>query len=376
MSILVQCPICKKKQSPRNKECNCGQNMDSAKKSKKAIYYITYRLPGGKQRREKIGSSYKEAVAADGKRKSQVAENKILDITKNTKLTFNELAEWFKEQPTKKKLTYFPVLMINITSFNKVYGDCPIYSISTLDLKNYQVLRKAQEMSDSYVDQEIGAVKNMLNTAWEGEMISGDALNPFKKVKKLLKKKGNARDIVLDFKDFLNILKFLPAYARNIISAAFYTGMRRGEIMALTWDRVDLKKRRIELRVEDTKTDEKRYVPISKSLYKILQSIPRSENTNHVFLYRGHPLKDIRGSLKSACKKAGVPYGRKVKGGITFHDLRHTFNTNMRKAGTHDTITMNITGHATREMFDRYNTVDESEKVAAIDAMEKILFDL
>ena len=42
---------------------------------------------------------------------------------------------------------------------------------------------------------------------------------------------------------------------------------------------------------------------------------------------------DIRGALKKACKGAGITYGPFAKDGFVFHDLRHTFNTNMRKAG-------------------------------------------
>jgi hypothetical protein len=45
----------------------------------------------------------------------------------------------------------------------------------------------------------------------------------------------------------------------------------------------------------------------------------------------------------------------------------------MRKAGTHDTVAMDITGHSTREMFDRYNTVDENEKMEAIDKMDEMV---
>jgi len=46
----------------------------------------------------------------------------------------------------------------------------------------------------------------------------------------------------------------------------------------------------------------------------------------------------------------------------------------MRKAGAHDTVTMDITGHSTREMFDRYNTVDEAKKTEAVKKMESFLF--
>lgn len=46
----------------------------------------------------------------------------------------------------------------------------------------------------------------------------------------------------------------------------------------------------------------------------------------------------------------------------------------MRKAGAHDTVTMDITGPSTREMFDRYNAVDEAEKTEAVKRMESYLF--
>jgi len=45
----------------------------------------------------------------------------------------------------------------------------------------------------------------------------------------------------------------------------------------------------------------------------------------------------------------------------------------MRKSGTHDTVTMDITGHSTKEMFDRYNTVNEQEKIEAVKKMESYL---
>jgi len=55
------------------------------------------------------------------------------------------------------------------------------------------------------------------------------------------------------------------------------------------------------------------------------------------------------------------------------HDLRHTFNTNMRKAGVSESVIMAITGHSTREMFDRYNTIDEEDVKKAVDQLEGFL---
>ena len=70
------------------------------------------------------------------------------------------------------------------------------------------------------------------------------------------------------------------------------------------------------------------------------------------------PLRRIRGALGTACKKTGILYGRFVNDGFVFNDLRHIFNSNMSKAGVPESVIMEITGHATREMFDRYSTID------------------
>ena len=52
---------------------------------------------------------------------------------------------------------------------------------------------------------------------------------------------------------------------------------------------------------------------------------------------------------------------------FTFHDLRHCFTTNMRRAGGHDLIIMAITGHKTMSMFHRYSSVGSDELKAAVD---------
>lgn len=150
----------------------------------------------------------------------------------------------------------------------------------------------------------------------------------------------------------------------------YYTGMRRGEILNLTWDKIDLKKRVIKLEPGDTKDNEPRKIPILDQLYEILTKgtgrIRKAEDDNHVFLYNGKPIKSINSSLRTACDEACIKYGRKIKGGFIFHDLRHTFNTNMRKAGVPESVIMEITGHSTREMFDRYNTVDIEDTRQAV----------
>jgi integrase len=157
---------------------------------------------------------------------------------------------------------------------------------------------------------------------------------------------------------------------KAIFAIGYFTGMRRSEILGLTWDKIDKKSRTINLAAADTKDKQARVIPICDELWAILKEIPQNIHEPHLFQYRGKPISDIRDSLRPACKAAGVVYGRFQKDGFIFHDLRHTFNTNMRKAGVAESVIMAITGHSTREMFDRYNVVDLDDTRKAVHQLE------
>jgi integrase len=58
---------------------------------------------------------------------------------------------------------------------------------------------------------------------------------------------------------------------------------------------------------------------------------------------------------------------------FVLYEPRNTFNTNMRKAGVPESVIMKITGHSTREMFDRYNSVDVSDLSDAVGKMQDYL---
>ncbi len=87
------------------------------------------------------------------------------------------------------------------------------------------------------------------------------------------------------------------------------------------------------------------------ALYNILKDIPKAIHDKHVFLFDGKPINDFRTALRTACRVAGIPYGRETKDGFVFHDTRHCLYTNMRKSGVPESVIMKITGHSTREMF-------------------------
>ncbi|MEE9497030.1 MAG: site-specific integrase, partial [Desulfobacterales bacterium] len=347
--------------------------------------WITYRLSGGKQRTEYVGAmegldgfSINDARDAQSKRRVQKRENRILDIKPDSKMTFRELSDWYLDLEKVKALASYEIIKINLRKFNKVFGNTIIAEIRPADLENYQAKRKTQGKADGTVDHEIGKAKTMINKAFDNDIVSGSTLKAFKRVKKTLKPGSDVRDRILTHDEFKALVKHSKDHIKPIIITGYYTGMRRGEIFNLIWDKVDLANRMIRLEAEDTKDREKRNIPICDELYQVLKSLPnriqKARTSNYVFLYKSDRIKgDIRDSLKDACEKAGIIYGRFKKDGFIFHDLRHTFNTNMRKAGVAESVIMEITGHSSRSMFDRYNTIDEDDTRNAIDQLESHL---
>jgi len=381
MAILQECPGCRNKLSLKKRKCKCGEDLIKAKKSKTLRYWLQYRQPNGKQKKQFVGSfeelsgdSLEHARIAEGKIKSLKKENRLLDIKEDTKMTFSDLSDWYVKLESVKALASFNTITISLEKFNKVFGDMIVSNISPIDLENYQQKRLKEGMATATIDHEIEKPRTMVNKAYANGKISDETVKTFKKVKKLTKRGSDIRDRILSPDEFEKLMEHAEGHLKPVVACGYYTGMRSGEIFGLTWDRVDLGARMIKLRAKDTKDREARNVPICDELYQILKALPsriqKTDSDPHVFQYKGSGMKKADRSLKTACNDAGIKYGRFEKGGFVFHDLRHTFNTNMRKAGIAESVIMKITGHSTREMFDRYNNIDNQDIKNAIRKFE------
>ena len=386
MAVMQECPLCHKKQKTSNKLCSCGEDLDKAKSSKRVRYWISYYLPNGKKRMESVGkfddlNPYSITDAKDALSMRMVQKRESPELFKTQPkgdMTFQQLTEWFlpfeQDRVTAGEISedYLKVKKINLNTFNAEFGNMVVSVIQSQDLNHYKAIRKAAGKSDSYIDQEIGAAKSMINTGYYNKKVGGDTVMVFQGCKKLLKKGANRRDTVLTYPEYKTLYTAVPEHLKAIVATAFWTGMRRGEILKLTWDKVDLATRMIRLRPEDTKERKFKKVPLSKTVRTILMQVPRRGDKGYVFRYKGSAISDIRTGFAEGCKEAGIQYGR--KGGFVFHDLRHTAKTITRKAGVDKNVRMVIFGHSnSNDMDSRYDTVDEEDLIDAIDRVELFL---
>jgi integrase len=109
----------------------------------------------------------------------------------------------------------------------------------------------------------------VVNKAFDNDLVSGKTVRVFKKANKLLKRNANARDRILKTEEFSRLFEHSPYHIRAVLVTAFYEGMRRCEILSLTWDKIDVGSRVIKLEAGDTKDREARMVQICRELHDI-----------------------------------------------------------------------------------------------------------
>lgn len=276
---------------------------------------------------------------------------------------------WYLELPVaKNKRSYNTDVEKSkplVTYFGKMAAD----KIKPSMVESFQdrMLKSKHRLGSKYrpatVNRMIALMKRVFNLAIREDMV---LKNPCWKVTML--KEDNKRDRILSGEEFNRLLAKLSGYLNPIVSLAYYTGMRRGEILKLTWKKVNMQEGYLDLEPEDTKNSEPRRIYFNDILWDIFKRAGKVRSLNHdyVFTYRGKPIREFRGGFNQALKKAGI-------GNFHFHDLRHTFNTNMRKAGVDQTVIMKLTGHKTLSMFNRYNTVDQEDAVGAMKQLDLFL---
>jgi integrase len=178
-------------------------------------------------------------------------------------------------------------------------------------------------------------------------------------------KPDNRRDRVLSPKEWERVYGSAPEWFKPVLLTGYHTGMRLEEILGLTWDRVDLEKKRIFLPGSLTKNKKDREVPITLTLRGRLRELRQRDRVarigGYVFTKDGQRISDSvkDREMRRLCTELKLEDFR-------FHDLRHCAVTNMAEAGVPPEVIMKAVGHSDVEMFLRYRSVQPAALDAAV----------
>ncbi len=238
------------------------------------------------------------------------------------------------------------------------FGKKDLKAITPEHVEAYRAQRKkrnGETVSLQTINNDHIILKHCLNVARRKQLLT---VNPATLVP--IPCANNERDRVLTADEWQRLYEVASSHLKPILQTGYHLGQRLGELLNLSWDRVDLQRGIITLRGTDTKTNKPRQVPMTAPVKATLTELSKVRDLAHkyVFVYHRKPVREVETAFRTACRKANIE-------NLCFHDLRHCAATNLRRAGVDTTTAMQMIGHKSPLMWKRYNSVSESDLIAA-----------
>jgi integrase len=320
-------------------------------------------VPGAKLKRWKVGCLNKTiAREMEATIRTNLLQGKVL--TQETRpVLFSGWAKEYLDLEEVKRLRSFSTREIHVGHLVKFFGEKPLTGITCEDVRKYRTWRAEQGVSVQTVNHDHMTLTRMLNVAMSDQFafisrnVSAAVPKPDPK---------NERDRLVTPEEWAAIREHAAPHLARFLTVAYDLGSRRGELLRLEWEDVDMKRKEFTLRA--TKNGEARTVPMTPEVYEAFRQCLRERrlDTPKVFLYKGKPIqRRLTTAFKAACRRAGIVYGRK-NGGMTAHDFRHSAATTLRRAGVDTMTAMKIIGHKSEKMHRRYNQISPADLHKAI----------
>ncbi len=138
--------------------------------------------------------------------------------------------------------------------------------------------------------------------------------------------------------------------------------MRKGELLGLTWELVDMTYGFI--RLKQTKNGKARALPFNETLWSLFTGLRTRQDVAWVFHdSEGRRYADIRHAFDRACKAAGMT-------DFHFHDLRHTFASWLIMRGVPLATVSNLLGHTSPTMTLRYAHLSPKHLTSAVRVLD------
>ncbi|MEZ0602977.1 site-specific integrase [Paraburkholderia sp. IW21] len=310
----------------------------------------------GYPKQNKTFDTQAEAKAWAAEVESSMYSRSYVDLSAERELLLKDLILRYRDVEIPKrnydnKSEYYRLGKIA----NGWIGNYSVLNLTPLVIGKYRDERM-QEVGPATVARELMNIQGIINHARREWGLNIE--NPVHRVKKPRLPPGRERiltdaELALLYHELDHKLHALRSpFMLPLVQVALETAMRRGELLGLTWDRVDLEARTAFLAI--TKNGKARTVPLSSKACEILSALPRTKK----------PVFDITkiavdGAWNRACKRAGIK-------DFHFHDLRHMATTRLAKKLPNVIELSRVTGHSNVQMLARYYHTTAEELAAKI----------
>ena len=239
------------------------------------------------------------------------------------------------------------------------FGGILAKNVSTDSLSRYIEARRAEKAANGSINRELSLLQRAFMLGYESQP---------RKVARPLRfhrlAESKPRTGFIEHKQYDALAKHCSdLFMRTMLALAYTFGFRKSELLTLKVSDVDLLVGTLRLR--DSKNGEPRKVALTQDTKNLLTECVRGKDAEAPVFTRGKGTKavaDFRGTWDKIILAAGVP-------GLLFHDLRRSAVRNMVRAGVPEVVCMKVSGHKTRNVFDRYNITSERDLA---DAARKI----
>lgn len=271
-----------------------------------------------------------------------------------------EVVERFFAETTIKKGTR-RTYTSNSRNWIAAFGDLHLDEIDRGVIAAFISQRKKAKVTDTTIRRDIA----FLGTVFSMAIGWGWAdTNPVTAYSKRFLKESPPRTRFLTRAEFKRLHAVAHADLKPIITVAVETGMRKEEMLGLTVDSIDLRRREVHL--QETKTNSPRRVPLSdKAIATITDLLAKPNRPASRYLFCKPDASRMlcnKKAFRTACDRAGIVDFR-------FHDLRHTFASWWVQGGGDLYKLSRVLGHRTLQMTARYGhlrTDDLHEEISRI----------
>ena len=331
--------------------------------ARKGVWYARWKDAAGRDRKKSLGTR-------DWSEAKQLALKMELDVLEGRPLVGDEskvewLCEWFLKRPHNLRPRSRIRQEQALKRIRQSLGSCSVTAPGFRgQVKAYQTSRVKAGAAASTVNQEVGALKQVLGEAAD---CFPDFVNPLLGLKRTRGPRAKRR--ALTTAEMTRVLSVLRTPGDRLRFTLFaFSGMRRSEGTHLRWHNVDLEAGVIRIEPDgdwQPKNGEARNIPIPKQLEAILREAPR-RSLYILTTHEGKPYHRDGGNpllwwFKRLYRRAGIKDWKDL--GI--HTLRHSFCSRLAQMGVRSELRAAIVGHKTLAMQNLYTHTEEDDALDA-----------